>query len=561
MVAGRVQDMADVGMPAWTPGSYLIREFARNILRFEAEDGQGRPLAWRKPDKHTWRVDPPADGVLRVTYEVYANELTVRTSHLDASHAFLNGASVFVYLAGREGEPVRLQVEAPSEWHITTALPALDREPGIFHATNYDDLVDSPLEIGTHAVRTWTVDEVPHRMTVWGRGNITMDDLVRDTSAIVHTAGRLFGSLPYPDFTFILHLTAGLRGGLEHRNSTAVQVDRWSFRGRAYEATLALIAHEHFHAWNGKRIRPAMLGPFDYTREAHTRHLWVVEGLTTYYTDLILRRAGRISTERYLERLAEAISRHEALPGAHTQTLEAASWDTWIRFYRPDADTPNSQVSYYQKGALVALLLDLRIRQATGNARSLDDLMRILWDRYGARDEGFPEARGIQAEAEEVCGENLDDLFEMCLRTTAPLPFAAALETVGVRLEFVAPAASAEASLGLRLKESGGVAQVTHVLLGSPAYVAGVNAGDELLALDGLRVGAATLPQRLQEAAPGKSIRLTVFRRDELQEFTVTVAPPTAEVRLVQDANASGEQKAALADWLREDVSPDASLA
>lgn len=560
MNVGDVRGPADLVMPAWTPGSYLIREFARNVQSFAAEDGAGRALRWSKPDKHTWRVHAPPDGVLRVAYTVYANELSVRTSHLDASHAFLNGAGIFFYLAGREREPIRLEVQALEGWRVTTALPAGEAE-GVFGAAGYDQLVDSPLEIGTQAVREWKIDEMPHRYAIWGRGNVDPDSLVRDTTAIVRAGRQLFGELPYPDFTFLLHLTAGIRGGLEHRASTALQVDRWSFRGKPYTDVLALVAHEHFHAWNGKRIRPAALGPFDYTREVHTAHLWVVEGITTYYTDLLLRRAGRITADRYLERLAETITRFQSLPGARAQTLEASSWDAWTRFYRPDADTPNSQVSYYQKGALVALLLDMRIRRATGNARSLDDLMRLLWERYGAPDRGFPEDAGICPEAEEVCGGELGDFFDTYLRTTQPLPLAEALATVGVGVEQAPAPSRPDAPLGMRLAEQGGRTRVTHVLAGSPAYDAGVNAGDELLALDGLRVGAASLPERVAELAPGAGTALTVFRRDELCELRIEAGAPAMELRLRPIENPSAGQAAALADWLRTDVpaeEPDA---
>ncbi|MDQ3555663.1 MAG: M61 family peptidase, partial [Gemmatimonadota bacterium] len=290
----------ELAMPVWTPGSYLVREFARNAHTFAAEDGAGGPLGWSKTDKTRWRVDAPRDGTLRVRYTVYAAELSVRTSHLDASHGYVNGASVFFYAEGRRDEPLELRVEPPAGWRTTTALPP-GPEPETFLAAGYDELADSPLEIGTHALLEWESGGVPHRYAVWGRGNLDPERLVADTRRIVDATRDFWGGLPYRDFTFILHLTAGAAGGLEHRDSTTLLVDRWAFRGRPYEETLALVTHEFFHVWNGKRIRPAPLGPFDYTRENYTRNLWVVEGVTTYYTDLLLRRAGLITPERYLD--------------------------------------------------------------------------------------------------------------------------------------------------------------------------------------------------------------------------------------------------------------------
>lgn len=569
-VAG-VHGPAELVMPAWAPGSYLIREFARNVGHFQAEDGTGTPLAWRKTSKHTWRIDAPADGTLRVRYTAYANELSVRASHLDASHGYVNGTSVFMYVAGREHEPLAVRVDAPAGWRVTTALPTTGA-PDVFAASGYDELADSPFEIGTHDLLEWDVDGVPHRYAVWGRGNLDAPRLLADTDRIVRAARELFGALPYRGFTFFLHLTPGGRGGLEHRDSTSLQVDRWSFRGRPYEETLALVAHEHFHAWNGKRIRPATLGPFDYTRENHTSRLWVVEGLTTYYTEMILRRAGIVSPKRCLKRIGEMIERFRALPGARAQTLEAASWDTWIRFYRPDADTPNSQISYYQKGALVGLLLDLRIRAATGHARSLDDVMRLLWERYGSRDVGFPEEGGIREVAEEACGEDLGEFFERSLRSTGPLDLESALDTAGVRIGTgggtdgearATPETPAHPEpLGMRLRDENGHTRVTHVLAGTPAYEAGVNAGDELLALDGFRVSAATLPARVAESEPGKPLALALFRRDELKEVQVAAAPPRPWLRLERLEDPTPLQTAIFADWLRTDVAehPNESL-
>lgn len=568
-----VHGPASLVMPSWTPGSYLMREFARNVVQFEAADGGWHPLPHRKTDKGTWQVDAPADGILRARWVVNADELTVRTSHVDATHAYLNGASVFLYLDGRADEEVEVAVAAPAGWRVTTALESTAEN--VFRAPHYDALVDAPMEIGTHDVVEWQVDGIPHRYAVWGRGNLDLTRLVADTTRIVQAERDLFGSLPYPRFDFVLHLAPGAGGGLEHRDSTSLLVDRWSFRGPAYENVLGLVAHELFHAWNGKRLRPAVLGPFDYTREAYTRELWVVEGFTTYYTDLVLRRAGLIPPHRYLEKLSEMVGRFGTLPGRAVQPLEDSSFDTWIKFYRPDSNTPNANVSYYQKGALVALLLDMEIRGRTENARSLDDVMRLLWERWGARDVGFPEGE-VQRTVAEVAGSELSAEFARWLRGTGDLDYAPLLRATGLAMASGAEAmlppganpppgwleARREAHTGLLLKPEGGRLVVTTVLAGSAAWRAGVNAGDELVAVDGFRLASPdVLNARVMEARPGATLALTVFRRDELVTLALpAVTGPPLRVALRPGAGATEAQQRVLSDWLRTTVVADAGI-
>ena len=574
--ADDVSGPARLVMPSWTPGSYLMREFPRNVVTFAAADGAGNPLPARKTDKNTWLVDAPSDGRLRARYLVNADELSVRTSHLDSTHGFVNGTSVFLYLEGRQGDEVRLEVRPPQGWRVTTALE--ETAPNTFRAAGYDELADSPLEIGTHALIDFEVDGVPHRYAIWGRGNYDPQRLVADTTRIVRAERALFGELPYRAYTIILHLLPGGSGGLEHRDSTVLVADRWSFRGPQYEGFLGLVAHELFHAWNGKRIRPAVLGPFDYVREAYTRELWVVEGITTYYTDLVLRRAGLITPQRYLEKVAEQATRLLGIPGRLVQPLEDASFDAWIKFYRPDANSPNATISYYHKGGLVALLLDLEIRRATGNQRSLDDVMRALWEQSGRPDTGFAEGR-VEEIASEVAGVELRPLFDRWLRGTGELDLAPRLAEAGLALlpaheqrpgaapgqppPLQGPAVAGEpreARIGFQFRYEGGKTIVGNVLAGTPAWRAGVAAGDEIVALDGLRVDAMSLGTRMQEKAPGSTAQLTVFRRDELMTLQVPVefGPPQRLVLRPVDAP-SPEQRQLLEHWLRQD--PPASPA
>ncbi|CAN5756224.1 PDZ domain-containing protein [soil metagenome] len=565
------QDEIQLVMPSWIPGSYLIREFPRNVQDFSARASSGAQLPWRKVDKNRWLVQTGAAGDVLVHYRIYANELTARTSHLDSSHAHVNGPSVFMYVDGHEDAPLQLHVQAPAEWRVSTALPEIGSNT--FSARSYDELVDSPLEIGTHELIEWYQHGLPHAFAIWGRAYHPHERLLQDAREIIDAAARIFGGLPYQRYLFILHLVPSGRGGLEHASSTVLQMGRDAFEGESYESLLALIAHEFFHVWNAKRIRPMPLGPFDYTGENYTRNLWVVEGLTTYYTDLLLVRAGLIKPERYLERLADSIARHQALPGRKHQSLSDSSFDTWIKFYRPDAHTPNAQISYYHKGALVALLLDMEIRRASDNERSLDDLMRLLWERYGALDIGFPEdpAEGIRALAEKVLGTSLSDFFARYIDGTDELDFDSALATAGLRIEekddgttageglsgtAAAPARPTDAvvqetRLGIRTSGGGG-ARVTHALNGTPAHAAGVNAGDEIIAVDGLRVDSAKLPARLRHRPSGEMVSLAIFRRDELMTIEVALGEvPAPKLRLVPLKERDDASQAVHDSWLR----------
>lgn len=555
----------EVAMPSWTPGSYLLREFPRNVLTVGAHDATGLRLGCRKFDKNRWRIDGPSVGPITLRYTVYANELTVRTSHVDASHAAVNGASVFLYALGMEKAAVRLRVRAPDGWRIATSLH--EEEGGTFAAADYDELVDCPLEIGTHRTIVWEQEGVPHRFAIWGRGEVDEARLVADARRIIDVCSRTFGGLPYDRYLFIVHLVPEGRGGLEHRTSTVLQVPAAALSGAEHESLIALMAHEFFHVWLGKRIRPAPLGPFDYTRENYTRNLWVVEGFTTYYTDRILLHAGLITPERYLERLGDLIARARLVPGRHHQSLEDSSFDAWIKFYRPDAGSSNTQVSYYQRGALAALALDLEIRRASDGARSLDDVMRLLWDRYGRKDVGFPEARseGIQAAVEQVYGcqpGGLDSLFGAYVGGCEEIDVERHLEAVGLELtEYPGgripirppPPSEAERRFGMRLHEAVGRVKVVLVRAGSAAYDAGLNAEDDLLAFAGVRASAAGIEAAARALAADEKVEVVAARRDAVVVLGLTAPHPEVGAWRARIAPAAGADAGAAgrrAGWL-----------
>jgi predicted metalloprotease with PDZ domain len=558
-------------LPTWTPGSYLIREFARNVQDVEAHDATGLRIGCRKTSKNVWRIDGDVTGGVTVRYRVYANELTVRTSHLDSSHAYVNGASIFMFARGMEGEVMHVRVAAPEGWRVATSLH--ETENGDFLAQDYDELVDCPLEIGEHRTIAWLQEGIPHRYAIWGSGEVDEKRLVADTRRIIEVCSKMFGGLPYERYLFILHIVPEGRGGLEHSSSTSLQVARSAIADPGYESLLALVAHEFFHVWLGRRIRPEPLGPYDYSAENYTRQLWVVEGFTTYYTDLLLVRAGLMTRDRYLKRIGDSIARYQAQPGRRHQSLENSSFDAWIKFYRPDAHTPNSQISYYHKGSLVALALDLEIRRAWKGKRSLDDVMRLLWDRYGSKDRGIPEegAGEIREVIGEVLGGPVDDLFDAYVTGLDEIDFDGHLEAVGLALAEgdagaggsggaggvpvtrIVPPGAHELRLGVRLKEERERVRVTHVLEDSPAYTAGVNAGDELVAISGRRATIAAVGAAILEEEIGAPVELVLMRRDRLVTVQVRLTEVAARrARIVPLEEAGDEAQDAAAGWLEE---------
>ncbi|HEY6002659.1 MAG TPA: PDZ domain-containing protein [Anaeromyxobacter sp.] len=543
-------------LPVWTPGSYLVREYARHLEAVAAEDGEGRQLPVERLDKHRFLVRSGGAARAILRWRAYANELSVRTCHLDGTHGYVNGAALFPYARGREREPHVLEVAAPRGWRVATSLPG---GPAEFTARDYDELADSPLEIGTHEVLSFTALGKPHQIAVWGRGNLDRDRLAEDARKVVETLGALMGGLPYERYLFIVHLTEKRRGGLEHASSTTLGVPRHGFFPReAYEETLGLLAHELFHAWNVKRLRPAALAPYDYAREQYTRLLWWFEGATSYYEQAALARAGLLSPERWLHALGKLLTSLERTPGARKMSLEEASFLAWVKHYRQDENTPNSAVSYYLKGELVAFALDLALRRA---GRSLDDVMKALYARHAGT--GVPEDGVERVVAEHLGPERALAFFDRHVRGTAPLDLD--LDAVGVALRR-RPAAGFDDKggsphrdgegkppagfLGIELAPPGPRLLVQSVREGSPAHRAGLYAEDEIVAEDGFRVDRAQLWDRLCERGPGGKLELTVFRRDELVEVQVALGPaPEDTVWLEPVRGATAAQRSAFEAW------------
>jgi predicted metalloprotease with PDZ domain len=551
----RPQAAQELALPVWTPGSYLLREFARHVEGLQAEDGRGRSLPVERIDKSRIRIAAGGAERVVVRYRVYANELTVRTCHLDGTHGYVNGAAVFVYAPGRVHERHVLEIAPPAGWSVATAL---DGGPAKFTARDYDELVDSPVEIGTHRTVTFSALGKDHAIAIWGRGNLDDVRLAADARRIVETLGGVMGGLPYERYLFIVHLSEKRRGGLEHARSTTLNVGRMGFFPReSYEETLGLFAHEFFHVWNVKRLRPAAFVPFDYGREQYTRLLWWFEGATSYYEALALPRAGLVDARRHLRNVGQALTALERTPGARKMSVEEASFLAWVKHYRPDENSVNSAISYYLKGELVALALDLALRQA---GSSLDVLLRTLYARF--QDGGLPEDGVERAAAELLGADGARRFFDRHVRGTEPLQLP--LELFGVRLRR-RPAQGFDDKGGTAPKEangdgapgwlgaelaSGPKLAVTAVREGSPAHRAGLYAEDEIVAEGGFRVDRGALWERLRERGPSGTLRLTVFRRDELVEVAVPLAAAPEDTLWLEPVDAPTEaQRAAFKDW------------
>ncbi|NER47054.1 MAG: M61 family metallopeptidase [Symploca sp. SIO1A3] len=550
-VQGWQQGALDLKMPVWTPGSYLVREYAKHLQNFSANaDDTKQPLPWHKVSKNHWQVETGNTSAITVRYRIFANELTVRTNHLDATHGYFNGAALFFFIPGWEQQRIWVTI-APGQpdWRVTTSLPPVSGKSNTFEAVDFDTLVDSPFEIGGQQLYTFEVLGKSHQLAIWGRGNANPEQIIADTKKIIEVEAQLYGGLPYDHYLFLLHLSANGFGGLEHKYSCSLNFPRFGFRAKEqYYRFMQLVAHEFFHLWNVKRIRPQALEVFNYEQENYTSCLWFCEGATSYYDLVIPQRAGIYETKTFLESLGKEITRLQKTPGRKVQPASESSWDAWIKLYRRDANSDNFEISYYLKGEMVCLLLDLLIRTRHGNQRSLDDVMRHMWEQFGQEEIGYTPQQ-LQGVIESVAGLNLGSFFQNYIDGTTELPFNQYLEPFG--LQVVAAQEEPVPFLGIKAKLKQGKGLVEFVEAMSPAAVAGVNAGDELLAIDGLRVTPEQLSDRLKDYEVADTIELTVFHQDELLTLPVTLgAPQPSRYQIVSVENPTEAQKQNFAGWL-----------
>jgi predicted metalloprotease with PDZ domain len=545
-----------IGLPVWTPGSYLVREYARHVQNFDVVDLEGKPVPFERCDKRSFRIEA-RNRPVRCRYKVYANELTVRTSHLDNTHGYFNGATLFYFSEALRSREHRVAVEAPDGWRTSVAL---DSAQGEFVAHDYDQLVDSPFEIGPHTPLTFTAAGVAHEVVVWGAPQLDDHKLLGDLAKVVDVEAKLFGALPMKRYIFFIYATDKGRGGLEHKDSTALLFPRTAFSSaKSWEDFLTLAAHEYFHLWNIKRLKPRRLVPFDYTQENYTSLLWFFEGGTSYYDSLLVRRAEFITASRYLTRLGETLTSLHSTPGRRVLSLSDASMLAWTKHYRPDENSPNSAISYYLKGEVVCALLDLTIRQATHDVKSFDDVLRLLWARFGD-ESGVPED-GVERAAAEVAGIDLAPFFDRCLRGTDELDYSV-FDHVGLSIKFrVRESATDKGGQPLRGRIerpqgylgilTRGASTIATVLDGSPALDSGLFADDEIVALDGQKCDVSALIARCEEKKPGDQVRVTLFRRERLHDVSVTLgAKPNDTAYLARVDTPTDQQKKAYEAWL-----------
>jgi predicted metalloprotease with PDZ domain len=560
-------------MPVWTPGSYLIREFERHVQDFAAVDSAGQTLRWEKVNKDTWRIVTNGAREWRASYRVYANELSVRTNEVNSDHAFWNNAALLMYPEGLLKSPSTLRVIAPQPWKVATGLPPVPGQKNTFRAGSFDILYDSPVEVSNFKTISFEVKGVPHRIVIDGEGNYDPERMRADVKNIVETEVDLMGGeIPYHDYTFILHLRSNAGGGLEHLNSTALGYPRFGFtpdpkagsgvnsagpnaaRQRTYRGFLSLVAHEFFHLWNVKRIRPDALGPFDYTKENYTKSLWVAEGITDYYARIVLRRAGFTSASDFLKEQARAFQVLQNTPGRLVMSAEESSYDSWIKYYRQDENSINSQVDYYDKGAVLGLLLDLEIRKRSNGAKSLDDVMRYLYSEFYKKDKNYtPE--DFQKACELMAGSSLEPFFANYVRGRDELDYDSALMAAGLRLDKASTAdgdkATETAYLGADLAQDGERLMVRRVYAGSPAYEQGLNTGDQIIALGNVRASKEFFDARMKEKHPGDLLTLTIFRSDDLSTMLIKLGGQAdSTYRIVAVDNPTNAQKRIYESWL-----------
>jgi predicted metalloprotease with PDZ domain len=546
-------------MAVWTPGSYMVREYSRHVEAVRATataTGAGGPeLRVVKSAKNRWRVDTGGAPSVTVKYRVYGREMSVRTNWIEADFAVLNGAPTFLTLRDGQKRPHEVVIEPARGWRRSiTGLPEMGGGEHRYRAPDYDILVDSPIAIGNPDVHEFTLDGRKHYLANIGdTRNFDGARAIKDFETLVETQRRMWGSLPYDKYV-VINVTTILAGqpggGLEHLNSTMLMVSPNATRTRAgYLTWLELVSHEFFHAWNVKRLRPVELGPFDYENEVYTRSLWIAEGLTEYYSLVLLHRSGLSSLDEFLNSLSNEIDTLQTTPGRLVNSAADASFDAWIKYYRPDENSVNTAVSYYTKGVVIGLLLDARIRKATGGAKSLDDAMRAAYQQYSGAKGYTPDE--FRAVVEQVAGTSLKSFWDSAIDGTAELDYTEALEIFGLR--FRSAGASTTPYIGITTRNDAGRTVVTGVRRGTPGYDAGLNVDDEILAIDDVRLRAEQFQTRVNTYRPGDKVTLTVGRRDQLRRIELTFgAEPARQWRLEANPGATPAQTRMRGQWLQQ---------
>ena len=508
------QNYVDFKMPAWTPGSYLIREFAKNVESFRVfEADKKTPVECRKINKNTWRVVHNKGKEIMIQYRVYAFEGNVRMSYLDEEHAFIMANTLLMYVDDLRDNSLMLELDYPEEWtSISTSLPKMSGKKNTFYVPNYDILVDSPIEIGTHEKIEFDAAGIPHELAIVGRAEYNKDKIVRDLTKLIESATAIFEENPNEKYTFIVHATNSRGGGLEHQSSSVLNVDRWAFsRKGSYKSFLSLAAHEYLHLWIVKRLLPAELEKIDFDKEVYTDLLWVMEGFTSYFEEKIMLACGFYSDHEFINNMLSSMSQIKNTPGSGEQSVAESSFDAWIKFYRKNENSTNNQVSYYNKGMVIGALLDIEVISGSEGKHNLNDVIRQLYHQFYKKKNKGIICGDLRKITEKLSGKNLSDFFENYIYGTMDLNNERYLHLAGIGLIETNPAIISK-TLGFTFENNGAELIVNSVIRGGSGYENGINSGDELIALNGYRVNHKNYHTILNHLKIGDSLAVLINR-------------------------------------------------
>lgn len=550
-------EMLAFKMPVWAPGSYLVREFAKNVNSVEALDERGNPLDFTKTNKNTWEVNTTAAKKVNFSYKVYANELTVRTSFVDSDHGYINGTSVFMYIDGRLEDPIELEINLPDSWsQVSTSLTKTSDNDFRYSAHNYEFFTDCPIEMGNHQVYSFTAAGIPHEIAMYGEGNYEIKRIKEDITKIIESFTAIFDENPNDKYLFIVHNLDNRGGGLEHLNSTTLQVNRWSYAPESsYLRFLGLVAHEYFHLWMVKRLRPAELVTYDYENENYTNLLWVMEGFTSYYDEVILKRTGITDEKAYLKSLSNSIGKYENKPGNKVQSVAASSHDAWIKFYRQNENSYNSEVSYYGKGSLLAALLDMKIIGASNGKYSLDNVVRDLYQEFYKDENTGITDQDLKDAIDRYGGKIADQFFEDYVYGTKSIDYASILEPLGLKIDEFENSKPSLGDFGIYKKTENKKVLARTVVSGSDAFNGGINAGDELIAIDHYRIEASNVEKVFSNVYNNESLIFTISREGKILNLQIPLNRSYSYkyYKITKKIDSNGRQDKFLARWLNDD--------
>lgn len=527
ILEGLTDKQIEVKMPVWAPGSYLVREFSKNVNQVLAFDENKVAIKTVKTAKNTWQLQNALKGKrISITYQVYAFELSVRTSFLDLTHGFVSGSGVFMYVSNHQNLPGQIEITPYREFNVvSTALPKAKISVSsdsnkTFDFSNYDHLIDCPIEIGNQVEFQFMAAGVKHTVAMYGDGNYDIEKLKVDMPKVIEAETQVFGENPNKEYLFIVHNVVDGQGGLEHMNSTTLSVNRWSYSGAEYLGFLNLVAHEYFHLWNVKRFRPIELGPFDYDKENYTSLLWVMEGFTSYYDELIMRRAGFMSQEEFVSKMQNTINYVEGSVGSRVQSVAHSSFDAWIKAYRPNENSSNTTMTYYSRGQIIAAIFDVLIVDKYKGKKCLDDFMRFVYIKYAKELNRGISDKEFKMELEKFLEMDLTTFYAKYIDGTEIIPYGEYFSKVGIDVTYTG---TKRPSFGASVKQEGGNVIVKSVRSGSSAEKAGISVNDEIIACNGFRVDQGSLEGTMNALKENEQVELLINRDDILFSTNVKI--------------------------------------